>query len=133
MRHNKLYLGLFSFLLLGSIAFVFIFGTNEIEKNPEIVFDNLPNDSEIILYYTDNCPLCEEIKEWITENKVDEKIEITQKEVGENQENGNQLLTVAKKCGFEENINIPLVYGEGACLTEKSETINYLENKLGEQ
>jgi thiol-disulfide isomerase/thioredoxin len=118
---------------MASIAFVFIFGTNETEENSELVLNNLPHDSEIILYYADNCPLCEEIKEWITENKIDEKIEIIQKEVEKNQENNSQLLTVAKKCGFEENINIPLVYAEGACLTEKSEIINYLENKLGEQ
>jgi glutaredoxin len=113
---------------------MFAFGNNEESTSEEFVFDNLPHESEIILYYTnDNCPDCEEIKDWIVQNQADEKIEIIQKEVEQNQENIEQLVAVAQSCGIKEGLSVPFVYGDGNCLMENSEIINYFENKIGEK
>ncbi len=113
---------------------MFAFGKNEEITKEEFAFDNLPHESEIILYYTtENCPECEEIQAWIEQNNADEKIEIIQKEVQQNQENIEQLVAVAQNCGITEGLSVPFVYGEGACLMENSEIINYFENKIGEE
>jgi len=129
---NKFYLFLFSFLLIFSIVFMFAFGKNEENTIEEFAFNNLPHESEIILYYTENCPDCDEIKDWIIQHNADEKVEIIQKEVETNQENIEQLVAVAQKCQLQEQLNVPFVYGEGNCFIEKSSIISYFESKIKE-
>ena len=130
MSKNKVYLVIFSSLLIFSLLFVFTFGKNEEDKKADFIANNLPEESETILYYGNDCPHCKEVDEWITENKAEEKIEIIHKEVYENEENSNQLVSVAQNCGISDGIGVPFLYGENQCFVGTPEIVNYLENKI---
>jgi hypothetical protein len=130
MSKNKISLIIFSSLLIFSLLFIFAFGKNEEDKNPDLVMNNLPQESETILYYGNDCPHCEGVEEWIVENKAEEKIEIIRKEVYENEENSNQLVAVAQSCKITDGLGVPFLYGEGQCFIGEPEIVNYLENKI---
>lgn len=132
MKNNKIYLALFSFLLIFSLVFIVIFGKNEENGEEKLISANLPNESETILYYGNTCPHCEDVEKWIVDNKAEEKVKITHKEVYENEENSTELTAVAENCGITDGVGVPFLYGEGECFMGIPDIVSYLENKIKE-
>lgn len=57
------------------------------------VYDN----PDLVFYWGNGCPHCENVEKWITENKATEKLKINFKEVYYNSQNQKQLLDTVKE------------------------------------
>jgi len=85
------------------------------------------NNNEIILFYGETCPHCKNVEDFIRQNSVDLKLEITRKEVFKNNKNGELLGEKAAKCGISANsIGVPLLWDGKNCHTGEEEVINFL-------
>ena len=84
-----------------------------------------------ILFYSENCPYCQQVNEFIAKNKIKEKISIIEKEVKTNQENSRQLSNVAVSCNLgKEKILVPFLYVDKRCFVGAQDIINYLKGKF---
>jgi len=70
-------------------------------------------DPDLILYWGEGCSHCENLKKYISENKVEEKLKIIYKEVWNNESNLNDLKETIKLCpeiDTSKGIGVPLVF-----------------------
>ena len=76
--------------------------------------NNAPSaQADLILYWGNGCPHCEKVKEYITSNKIDQKVEISLKEVYYNQQNQKDLESTVGKCpeiNTSQGIGVPLAF-----------------------
>jgi hypothetical protein len=106
--------------------------TSKISPTPEILYDN----PDLIFYWGEGCPHCENVKEWLTKNNSDNKIKINSKEVYQNKDNQKNLLeTVQKYCpNLKENdgIGVPTAFDpiNNKCLQGDVDIIKFLSEKL---
>lgn len=86
-----------------------------------------------IFFYGNTCPHCADVEAWMEENKIEEKISITKKEVYDNRQNAQELTKAAQSCNIPtNNIGVPFLYTpEGECLIGTPDIINYLRIKAG--
>jgi len=121
---------------------VFILSITVLLKNKE---NNLPNnstvqdnqqteESQIVLFYGDGCPHCAIVEEYIKENKIQDKISFTQKEVYYNQGNAKELEEKAKICGLPtDSIGVPFLWDGEDCLIGDQDIINFFKQKINGQ
>jgi len=89
--------------------------------------------SEIILFYGNGCPHCAKVEQYLSENKVSDKISFSQKEVFSNKDNSALLGEKAHFCGLNtSSIGVPFLWDgpSGKCLVGDEEIINYFKQKL---
>lgn len=116
--------GVFSLIIL--ILGYIIFGSQD-KKNNKI---KIPSKNEIVYYYGSGCPHCKEVKKWMDENKIKEKIKIEEKEVWDNFENAKELKQVAERCGLNTNsIGVPFLYVDEKCYIGTPDVIKILSEK----
>jgi glutaredoxin len=132
--------GLLIVVVVGLLSVV-VLGSRE-KKNEPI---NTSNSEEItpevtqvfsakipIFFYGNTCPHCADVERWMQENKVEEKIKITKKEVYDNQQNAQELTQTAKKCGLPtDSIGVPFLFAEGKCLIGTPDITSFLSQKAG--
>ncbi len=101
-------------------------------KNYYICKDNSGLPSGIVLYYGDTCPHCKIVEQFLRDNNVTAKINITQKEVFLNQTNGQELISIGSNCKIPAEYMgaVPLLYSEGKAYLGDKDIISFLENKL---
>jgi hypothetical protein len=95
----------------------------------------------IVLFSAEGCPYCKIVGDFISENKVTEKIELSKLDVPYNGKtsaeliaNANLLQQAAEKCGKDtrEGVPIPFLYdGEESCFVGYVEIIDFLKEKAG--
>jgi glutaredoxin len=71
------------------------------------------DNADLIIYWGEGCSHCEKVKEYISTNKLDQKIKISLKEVYHNQENLQSLEDTVKKCpevDIQQGIGVPLAF-----------------------
>ena len=85
-------------------------------------------NQQLIFFYGNTCPHCKNVEEWIAENKIEEKITITKKEVYDNRTNSLELAEAARSCGLDtSNIGVPFLYTTGKkCLVGAPDITVYL-------
>ena len=93
------------------------------------------NTPDIIYYWGEGCSHCENLKKYITDNKIEEKLEITYKEVWGNEENLNDLKETAKLCpeiDLSQGIGVPFVFftAEKKCVVGDSPVIEKIEQMI---
>ena len=95
--------------------------------------NSLDNSKELILYYSLTCPHCKIVEDFINENDINSKLNITQKEVSQNLVNANALVNAGTKCKIaKEYIGaVPLLFYKGACYVGDKEIINLLKKESG--
>ncbi len=94
---------------------------------------NQNKDSErIILFYGDTCPHCQKVEEFITTNKVEEKIKLERLEVYNNKENATLLGQMAQICKIptEQGVGVPFLWNKGKCLVGDQEIIDFFQGEL---
>ena len=65
----------------------------------------------IILFYGDGCPHCKNVDDFITANKIEEKVEFTKLEVWYSNKNQAILREVARRCNIGSNeFGVPFLY-----------------------
>ena len=118
-------------IIVGLLTVVVIGSKNK--KDTSLLPSNNQNEKNVpIFFYGNTCPHCADVERWMQENKVEEKIKITKKEVYDNQQNAQELTQAAEKCGLPtDSIGVPFLFAEGKCLIGTPDIINYLSKKAG--
>lgn len=143
---------IFAILIIVSVILIVKDNKNEIVSNPEIQNNQIDtgevvtedkkieSDSsvapktqeEIILFYGDGCPHCAIVEEFIKENKIDEKISFSQKEVYFNKQNSSKLVEKAQICGFDtDSIGVPFLWDGTGCLVGDQDIVDFFKLKAG--
>jgi len=90
-----------------------------------------PETQGIVLFYGDGCPHCALVDAFIKDNKVEEKVQFTRKEVYNNKRNAREMAAFAKKCSIPtDSIGIPFLWDGATCLTGDKDIIAYFQKKL---
>ena len=127
-RAQKLVVGFFTVVIIAitllSVAYYQVKSTGEI-------ITEIPAD-QIIFYYGETCPHCKIVEEFMKNNSIETKINITQKEVYKNQVNANELIKVGDFCKLTKDYigAVPLLYSDGKCYVGDKDIINFLTKKL---
>jgi len=113
-------------LLIGIIV---LDGANN--KKNQFPIEELLNSKTPVYFYETTCPNCKIVEEFITENKIDERITMEKIEVS-SAANSKILVAAAKKCGISTTtLGVPLLYSEGKCYEGRVDVIKYLSDKAG--
>ena len=88
--------------------------------------------SEPTLFYGEECPHCKIVEEFMADNNVSEKINITMKESFSNETNAEELISVEKYCKIEPKYfgSVPLLFKDNKCYLGDSEIINFFKSEL---
>jgi len=96
--------------------------------------NNQATGSDIIFYYTNTCPHCQVVEEYINNNKIRDKISFQSKEVGENKDNASDLFYKAGRCEINQNdIGVPFLWDGVKCYVGQDEIINFFKAKTNAQ
>lgn len=100
-----------------------------------------PLPEGIVLFYGADCPHCKNVEDYISQNKIEEKVKITKLEIQFNNKTSPELLSnqsllikTAQDCKLDigNGISIPFLYdGRGNCLLGDGPVINFLKNEAG--
>lgn len=121
-------------LLLVSTFIAVIFFSACSEKTVEVT----TNDSEVILFFSNMCPHCKNVEDFVEANGVKEKVNFVQKEVGmlgEAKSNSNFMLEKQKACSVEKDYlgAVPFLWTkDGKCLMGDVDIINFFKAKIGQ-
>jgi glutaredoxin len=71
------------------------------------------SNADLIMFWGEGCPHCEKVKDYISTNKLDQKIKISLKEVYYNKDNQKELESTVTKCpeiDTKQGIGVPLAF-----------------------
>lgn len=123
-KENRIFL-LIVLLVATSFAVALIKNKKSDNKN-----NSVTPVSDQILFYSNYCPHCDNVADYIDENNIKDKFNFTELEVADNQTNAKILYEKAQECGINRNnIGVPLFFNNGTCLTGDTDVINYLSSK----
>jgi hypothetical protein len=99
------------------------------------VESNSNNDYDLIFYWGEGCPHCENVEEFIAANNVDQKVKINKKEVYKNTDNQKDLENVVNQYCPDLNkggIGVPLALDvqNKTCLQGDTPIIDFLKQKI---
>ena len=87
--------------------------------------------ADTILFYGIGCPHCQKVEDYMSQNKVTDKIQIDQREVFANKSNAELMATKAADCGIsKDNLGVPLLWVKGKCYSGDEEVIQYFKDQL---
>lgn len=88
---------------------------------------NQNKSSEMILFYSESCPHCQNVDEYIKTNKINEKIKFQKLEVSLNKDNSQLLLKKAKSCNLPttQAIGVPFFFDGQTCFIGDIDIIAY--------
>lgn len=125
---NKIIIPTILFIIVLIFSFSVLWQAKD--KNPQGI-EKINN--QIILFYGDGCPHCEIVDKYIKENKVEDKVSFTKKEVYNNQKNQKELIEKAKICGIpDDSIGVPFLWDEEKCFIGDQDIINFFKLKINE-
>jgi len=143
---------IFAILIIVSIVLIVKDNQKEVVSNPEIQNNqietkkaniedkkvesnsttDLKKQEDIILFYSDGCPHCAIVEEFIKENGIDSKISFSKKEVYYNKQNSSLLVSKAQICDFDtDSIGVPFLWNGTGCLVGDQDIIEFLKLKAG--
>ena len=83
------------------------------------------------LYFRPECPHCQNVEKFISDNRLDEKFDIQMKNIDENGQYANELMARSQLCSIDAaTVGVPLLYDSGECFMGEDEIINYFQEKL---
>jgi len=97
-----------------------------------IVFLTYKPKTEIILFYSIECPHCEKVRNFIATNNIHN---VTEKEISQNSSNLMQLIKIQKRCGIpvKSYVEIPLLWTGTKCVTGDQDIIKFFKQKTTSQ
>ena len=112
-----------------------VFGIYKLlSRSPDVAVPDFKS-SDMVLFWGDTCPHCEKVRQYISQNKLDTKIKIVQKEVYESTDNQKIMTQIVKNnCPqyiTDQGIGVPLAYfpGTKTCLLGDQPIIDWLSKK----
>jgi len=108
--------------------FIYKFASNPVNQITD-------QQADLILFHGDGCPHCKIVSDYISNNKVAEKIKISFHEVYYNKTNQNLLAETVKKCpeiDSSQGIGVPLGYDRvnQKCLYGDQPIIDWIKAKM---
>ena len=87
------------------------------------------SSAEMILFYSDSCPHCQNVEAYINENGISNKIKFSQKEVSRSQTNATLMERKANDCGLDttQGLGVPFFFDGKECLVGDESIINYFK------
>lgn len=110
--------------------------TSEISQKDTYRDSPVYDDPDLVFYWGNGCPHCENVERWLDENNQDKKLKLNYKEVYYNQDNQKALYDTAKQYCPEiiENggIGVPTGFDpvNQKCLQGDTPIIEFLTSKL---
>jgi len=108
-------------IILILIIFIVFFLINKNAGNQ--IYDN-----QIILFFSQTCIHCQNVKKFIIENDISQKLVFEEKDVS-NSENLDVLNKLAKRCNLSRDISIPFLWNGNSCILGDVDIINFLKEK----
>lgn len=88
----------------------------------------------IILFYGDGCLHCKIVDDFISQNKVEDKVEITRLEVFNNVDNQKILLQRVQACKLNvTDVGVPFLWDGKNCIIGDQDIIKFFKDKAGIQ
>lgn len=88
--------------------------------------------TDIILFYGRECPHCQEVEKFLTDNKIADELKFEQAEVWHNKENADLLRQKARQCGIDEDkIGVPFLYVKEKCYVGTPDVENFFKYESG--
>lgn len=86
----------------------------------------------IILFVGDGCPHCAKVEEFLTQNKVKDKVEFTTLEVYKNKDNAALMAKKAVSCSLSlDSIGVPFLWdGTSKCLVGDVDITSFFQDKI---
>ena len=110
------------------ILIVIIFGFIVLAKTKKT--NDVVSDGQVILFYGQECPHCQNLEQWISANKIAEKVLFENKEVYHNTANAQLLASKAKICGLDTNsIGVPFLWDGSRCYSGEDTIQKFFEEK----
>lgn len=109
---------------------------SEIADNDKYQDSTVYDDPDLIFYWGNGCPHCENVEKWLDQNNQDKKLKINYKEVYYNKDNQTVLLDIAKQYCPEiietGGIGVPTGFDPVAkkCIQGDTPIIEFLTSKL---
>jgi len=124
------------FLLICSILFLpfILLGCSKKEASVGVTNQNTSSQYLLIgptLFISSSCGHCANVKKFISDNDVTDKVQFAEKEVSESLVNYNTWLQAGKSCGITEKLGVPLLYDNGKCYMGEVEVMDYFKTKAG--
>lgn len=83
-------------------------------------------------FYSDSCPHCQKVEEFMTENQVRDNYPLYEKNTKTDREAAKLFLEVVAECGLDKGeFGVPLLYESGQCYMGDVLIINHFKEKLG--
>ncbi len=121
----KLLLGLVVLLIIFIIVFLDFLQDDE----AEIVSTELSSDHSMIFFTGDNCPHCDDVEDYIKNQNLVNKIDLSIKEVYNNIENAQLFEEKFNQCSPQpRTYGVPFLWDNQFCIIGPNEIINYLES-----
>ena len=119
-------------LIFIAIIVVIFFAFKLLTKKPisAPVDPNKPID--IVLFWGDGCPHCENVRNYLKANPATGKLNIDQKEVYYNKANQQIMDETAKKCpeiDASKGLAVPMAYADNKCFVGDTPIIDLIKQK----
>ena len=89
-------------------------------------------ESGITYYYSRASSFSMNVQKFFDENKIEEKVVFSKKEVMPNTENSREMDMRAKECGLsEKETGIPFLYAGGKCFVGEEEIMEFFKKEAG--
>lgn len=99
-----------------------------------ILAENKTPNGQLILYYSEECPHCKIVEEFISQNNIQNKISFIRKEVSANQINAEEMAEKAKICGIPvDSIGVPFLWDGGKCFIGDQPIIDFFKQKINRE
>lgn len=86
----------------------------------------------ITYYYGAECPHCADVKKFLEENKIAEKVSFEEKEVWHDQKNAAEMTAKAKVCNLDpKQIGVPFIFADGKCYIGTPDVEDFFKSKAG--
>ncbi len=87
--------------------------------------------SGIILFYSEGCPHCQNVDNFIAQNNVEQKVKFARLEVFNNKDNQKVLLQKAQACNLPlDQIGVPLLWDGNTCIVGDQDIIKFFQGKI---
>lgn len=116
--------------VLGIVAFLFgaVFFLSK-SFNTTVDFDQ----NSITFFYGNTCPHCKIVEDFLSEEKVDDKIQFSRKEIYNSAQNKAEFDQAVKLCQLNPSqVGVPFLYAKGDCFFGSPDVIEYFKQYVGE-
>lgn len=119
-------------LIVGAVLFLAIglwLWNSEVEKKNAPA---TPVTSDIIFFYGQECPHCQEVEKFINDNKIGDRVKFDSLEIWHNGANQKIMAEKARECQIsEDKLGVPFLFARGKCYVGTPEVENFLRQEAG--